>query len=283
MSFIFLQQAFTQKSKGRLIYLIVVIVLLSFIFFAKKMHLDHFFMGKSELSKLTLFESSSKIKPRHLVKFIYVAHAGGGYKGKSYLNNLEALDNSYKLGLDFIEIDLNYSKDSIVVLSHDFVDKTASEFLLDKTHGTHLSMDDFLLWLKDKNVYIITDIKANNLKVLQDIINRFKIESEKIIPQVYTISEIIEAKKMGYHDLIYTNYISLYPNSIILDLAKTESLFGITLPYDTNFKILEYFENFKAMETPIFTHSLNDPKSVSQLMQEGCSGVYTDFLLLSSD
>lgn len=267
----------------KFVYLLCFAVVVCSFYLVRKMHLHNFIKGKIELEKLYRYEVNNVTSPKELPKFIYVAHAGGGFRGKTYLNTIEAIDNSYNLGVDFIEVDINYTKDSIEALAHDFINKPASEFLKDKTTGTHLLLKDLLLWLNDKAVFVITDIKANNLKILQDIKNRFPAQSARIIPQVYTISEIIEAKKMGYRNIIFTNYISLYPNSIIKNLSRTNSLFAITLPYDYNFKTFEYFGGLKEMKTPIFTHTINDPEIISGLLHEGCRGVYTDFLLTSSD
>lgn len=268
--------------KKRLTIVLFLILLFSAGYILKRLHWHNYFKGKNELRQLSHYEKSSLLKVNRLNDFIYVAHAGGSYQGKIYPNTLEAINNSYSKSVNYIEVDIHYTTDSVVVLSHDFVNKTASDYLKDTTTGTHLLLEDLLIWLSERNVTVITDVKANNVKILNQIIQDYPTLESRIIPQVYTIQEIIHAKEMGYTNIIFTNYISVYPNCIIKELAEGNSLFGITVPYDRNFKLFRFFENFHELPTPIFTHTLNDPEIVNELQQEGCKGVYTDSLLLPS-
>jgi glycerophosphoryl diester phosphodiesterase len=247
------------------------------------LHWHNYFKGKRELHQLLQYEKSHPLKTdRPEDNFIYVAHAGGNFPNKIYPNSLEAINNCYRIGMNYIEVDIEYTSDSVVVLSHDYVDNTASEYLKDTSTGTHLLLKDFLSWLSERDVILITDVKSNNAKILQQIIRDYPSLKAKIIPQVYTIPEIILVKEMGYTNVIYTNYISTYPNCIVKELAETNSLYAITLPYDRCFKLLRLFEDIHELPTPIFTHTVNDPEIVSQLQREGFKGVYTDTLLLPS-
>jgi arylsulfatase A-like enzyme len=50
----------------------------------------------------------------------FVAHAGGGIKGRSYTNSLEALDENYRRGFRFFELDFNWTSDNQLVCIHDW-------------------------------------------------------------------------------------------------------------------------------------------------------------------
>jgi len=267
--------------KKRVAIFLIVLVVLSAGYLLKRLHYHHYFKGKADLSLLREFEKVHQWGPTRPAGFVYVAHAGGSYAGKIYPNSLEALDNSYRAGVRYIEVDIHYTNDSITVLSHDYVNKSANDFLKDSTSGTHVSLNGFVQWLNDKDVKIITDVKVDNVKVLQKILQDYPAIERKLIPQVYTIAEIIQVKKLGYKNIIYTNYISVYPNPIIKELANSKILFGIALPYDRNFKLFRLFQNFSEFTTPIFLHTVNDPGVVEQLRQLGCKGVYSDTLLFA--
>jgi glycerophosphoryl diester phosphodiesterase len=48
-----------------------------------------------------------------------VAHAGGGYKGQTYLNCLECFEENYQKGHRLFEFDLMMTSDDFVVAIHD--------------------------------------------------------------------------------------------------------------------------------------------------------------------
>lgn len=245
-----------------------------------KLGLYKFVTGYYELKKELI--PISTLKDTLPSEFILIAHAGGGLAGKTYLNTLEALDQSIKLGYKFIEIDINSTRDSVYVLSHDFVDMTANRFLSNKTNGTHLSLHEFLEWLKNKDVKIVTDTKLNTTEVLSIIRHNYPHLIKKIIPQVYFISEINIVRKMGFINIIFTNYLYDYPSHILMKIAETKSLFGITVPY-TESNLAKLAPLIKDSETPFFTHTINtqDQKIIAQ--KSGMRGVYTDFIYPGSD
>lgn len=263
-------------------YFALAVTLLLGCYLFKKTHLHHYFKGKRALESFLNYQQSHPFSPKPSEAFCYIAHAGGGYQGRSYLNTLEAIENSYRMGVNYVEIDFHYTMDSVVVLAHDYVEKTEAEFLSDKESGTHLSLTDFLKWLSNKNIFLITDIKVDNVKVLKWIAENNPELLDKIIPQAYSIPEIVDIKELGYENIIFTNYVSFYPNTIIKELAATKALFAITLPYNTNMKLWQYFGGFKDMDTPIFGHTINDQFVAQKLLKSGCKGVYTDELLQSS-
>ncbi len=248
------------------------------LYFAKKTHLQRYFVECCELlPKNTPLLTGSKSS-----SFLYIAHAGGGLNNSTYLNTLEAIERSYKLGVNFIEVDINYTLDSVIVLSHDFVRVPAAVFLQDRVSGTHLSLKNLLKWLSDSNVYLITDIKADNLKILRQVTLVYPGLVKKIIPQAYSICEINSIIKMGFNNVIFTNYVAGYTNSTIKKLAQAKCLFAITLPYDINFKLMQYSGQLQQMPTPILTHTINDPNLTKRLQESGCKGIYSDFILLPS-
>ena len=50
----------------------------------------------------------------------YIAHAGGEIDGYAYTNSKEAVENAIKNGINYIELDLSLTSDSILVCAHDW-------------------------------------------------------------------------------------------------------------------------------------------------------------------
>jgi glycerophosphoryl diester phosphodiesterase len=271
-----------RRYKRLIPYSFGLLTLLIFLFFAKKTNLHHLLGGNKDLHELSSYLSNALPQSFQVPKFVYIAHAGGGLEGKTYLNNWEAIENAIKNGVNFIEIDFHYSKDSTVIARHYFEDRTVAEFLNDKKQGTHITLHALLEWLANQNVMLITDFKVDNIKNLRLISTKYKAVMHRIIPQAYTIPQIIQIKEMGFEKIIYTNYISEYPGSVIEKLAATRCLYAITLPYDGNFKRLKYFNRFAKFQTPVFTNTVNDTQLTHELIESGCRGVYTDRLLRPS-
>lgn len=246
-------------------------------FLGNKLHWSKYYRGITEIEEIKQQHFDQVQLINH--EFVKIAHAGGGYNGKTYLNNLEAITNSYKMGFSIIEVDLHYTEDSTVVLSHDFVFNLSENFLNNKAGDTHLSLNDLMNWITSKEVVIVTDIKVDNIKVLYHISQKYPHLMDQIIPQAYTIDQISKIRKMGFKQIIFTNYLTGYPNSVIKELAKLRILFGITMPYDVNFKLLTYSSKLTDIATPIFVHTINDSTIEKKLIKRGCKGVYTDFLL----
>lgn len=258
------------------------VILLFSLYVARQTNQFNFFAGARDLARLECYLATVEQESFEVPDFIYIAHAGGGLNGATYLNTREAFDNASQHGVDYIEVDFHYSKDSVVVASHDYEDRTVQEFLEDKSSGTHIQMSDALEWLKNRKVMLVTDIKTDNIRILQNIALRHTDVLNQIIPQAYSITEIIELKKLGFKNIIFTNYISRYPNNIIERMSELRCLYAITLSYDVNFRSMQHLGKFRKLTTPIFTHTINDEELTRKLMKSGCRGIYTDFLLRPS-
>jgi hypothetical protein len=213
-------------------------------------------------------------------EFILIAHAGGSLPGRININTLEALNYSVKSNYKFIEVDINMTIDSSYVLAHDFVEFTLNDYLEDKSNGTNLSLTAFLKWLEGNEVKIITDIKLDNLKVLRKISANFPHLRAKILPQVYTISEINEVQQLQFENIIFTNYVAGYPPAILKKLAYSKSISAIAIPYNNFlYKFSRYSSLMENSPVPIYTHTINDLDQLKSAKVDGISGVYTDYIL----
>ena len=223
----------------------------------------------------------------------YIAHAGGGIGNLSYTNSRDALDANYLRGHRFFEIDLNWTSDGQLVLIHDWQGAFRDLFPKSKIAGTP-SLDEFLqLRMKDDltpmsfsglvdwlhahpGVWIVTDVKDDNLRALKKISEEYPQAVDRIIPQVYAFEEYEPVWDMGFRNIILTLYVKNYPDDRVLAFAQSHRPFGITMWAERAMGGLP--KELERMKIPVFAHTINSPAEQKKLEANGVSGFYTDFL-----
>ena len=123
--------------------------------------------------------SSNKTEPNLSDPNHFIAHATGSLDGYTYLNCLESLTATLENGYKYIEIDLQYTSDSVLVCVHDWEQfnkatikgisgkdtneytriPTVEEFKQRKIYGkyTPLTLDDIIKIQEKKSFIIVTD------------------------------------------------------------------------------------------------------------------------------
>ncbi len=228
-----------------------------------------------------------------------VAHAGGAYKGLTYTNSLEALEENIDTFL-FSEIDFEWTEDKQLVGLHDWDD------IFEKLFGfgverpldfntfyklgkgldiTPLNLDLIKAYLyKHPYAKIITDVKSNNIDALKKIAEFFPDYAERFIPQVYNPDEFVEALEIGYTDIIWTlyQYQHLYePDKILSYISCWEEKykikpFAITMPVPAVKRGIA--QAISEAGIPIYVHTINSCDDYFYLLFQGISSIYTDFL-----
>ncbi|MFN8417615.1 MAG: glycerophosphodiester phosphodiesterase family protein [Cytophagaceae bacterium] len=84
---------------------------------------------KISLGFLLIFVLLSCKKDKHNPDVVIIGHAGTGLYGVYPANTLESFRNAFALGVDGVEMDVQMTKDSILVIFHDYT-------LDDLTNGT---------------------------------------------------------------------------------------------------------------------------------------------------
>jgi len=220
-----------------------------------------------------------------------VAHGGGKIGNITSTNSLEALDYNYNKGFRFFEIDFNWTLDEELVLIHDWEEclerlyKTGpklcslGEFTgLEMVNGmTQMKLGDLINWmLRHPDIYIITDIKSDNIKGLRKISKEYPAFKHSFIPQIYTYEEYDKAKEMGFEDMILTLYRSNYPDEDVVNFLSTHKVSALTMwHYRAN---KDFIDRLKKLGIFIYAHTVNDPKLKTQLKDMGVDGFYTDSL-----
>jgi len=139
--------------------------------------------SKGDISNI---KEETKIIEFNYLENQLIAHAGGEINGSIYTNSLEALNNSYKNGIKYFELDIRLTSDGHLIAMHDFQQwkkftgynkdtmPTLKEFMDLKilNRYTPLDINSINNWFEiHKDTILITD-KINNPLLLS---NNFKI------------------------------------------------------------------------------------------------------------
>lgn len=145
-----------------------------------------------------------------------IAHAGGNV-GVHYSNSREALEKSISEGFRYIELDLIYTADSVLVAAHDwewfnkitgFEQKgdtapTFADFSSRRIHGkyTPLSAADInAVFENDTTIYLVTD-KISSPALLAQNFPRLK---ERMVVEAFSYSDYEALRREGYYRVMYS-------------------------------------------------------------------------------
>lgn len=248
--------------------------------------LSKYFPNRSQES------SEGEVIKKNIVPEKLISHAGGQVKGVYYTNSKEAIDKSYENGFKFIELDFEWTTDENLVLIHEWKEKVEELFSKEpKMYSTEefksfkmiegltqMTIEDLAEWLYEhEDVYIITDVKSDNVNALKLIKEKYPELMPQIIPQIYKMDEFIPVQGLGYTNIILTLYASRYPDEEIIDFARRHEIFAITMPMERAQTQLP--NKLKQENVFVYTHTINEPELRKELEANGVDGFYTDELL----
>ncbi len=248
--------------------------------------LSKYFKDRKEL------HDEDESENRNIVPEKLISHAGGEIEGLYYTNSKEAIDRSFENGYKFIELDFEWTTDGDLVLIHEWKEKVEELFSEEpKMYSTdefksfnmikgltQMSLEDLAEWLHEhKDVYIVTDIKSDNIEALKLIKKGYPDLIERFIPQIYKLDEFIPVQGLGYNNIILTLYASSYPDEELIDFIKRHEIFAITMPAER--AKTELPAKLKSENIFVYAHTINDPELRKELEEKGVDGFYTDELL----
>jgi len=226
----------------------------------------------------------------------YVAHAGGSADGHVVTNSLEALEDSVARGHTFIEVDISWTSDDMLVLLHDWTLTTErlfgappgemnwKEFMAapSRIGQTQIDGDDLFVWLgAHPDVVIVTDVKGRSLEALGRIARSYPGLLSRIVPQLYSIEEHEPVVALGYPRVILTLYATPMEDADVLAYAAEHAPLAVTMPLERGAgplpRALEELGVFS------YAHTTSDYLEAARLFRNGIDGVYTDYLAPEDD
>ncbi|MDL4840723.1 glycerophosphodiester phosphodiesterase [Aquibacillus sp. LR5S19] len=227
---------------------------------------------------------------------IVYAHRGASKLAPE--NTMPAFELAYQLDADGIETDVQLTKDRVPVLIHDenvrrttngtgFVqDYTFKElqqldagswFSSQYINTSIISLDEFLRWIKDKNLKLNIELKNNVIeyKDLEDIVYNL-LKSYQVLDR--TVISSFNSKSIKRFNKIDPNVTTAYLTSQkIVDLipfAKSKGASGLHIKN----RILSKSLLDKAKESNLYVSvwTVNRPTQMMRCYKLGCKAIFTD-------
>ena len=228
-----------------------------------------------------------------------IIHAGGyvtlsNGTQVSYTNSLEALENCWRNGKRFCEIDLQETMDGTLICGHGDENElvfgtglptTASgaDYLSCRIYGelTPLSAENLAAFMRGHpGFYVITDVKSDNLRVCRRLAEAFPDLRSRFIVQIQLPEEYETLRELGFPYITYPIFKTPDEQRGLLRLtafAKNHELLALILPngyYSPDSKLLLAG---KLIRTPLILHTLNDSWEIEYYLRNHLAlAVYTD-------
>ncbi|OHW63158.1 glycerophosphoryl diester phosphodiesterase family protein [Andreesenia angusta] len=230
-------------------------------------------------------DSKNESKP------VYIAHGGGEYEGFKISNSKEAILSSLSKGVEHIEIDFVLTDDNEYVLLHDWGNfqawtgttlkyKTKEEFkkASEKAGFTALDLDELVELMREYPQFkVVTDIKSGNKEFLSELKRKYPDLSNRFIPQIYEEEQYSWARKLGFGDIIYSLYQVWRSDSEVIEFAKENNLFAVTMAKERTFSGLP--KHLSKLGIMTYCHTINTIEEMESCRENGIAGIYTDSLL----
>jgi len=221
----------------------------------------------------------------------YVAHAGGAYQGLDYTDTLNALNQSYAKGFKYFEIDFDWTTDGFLVCLHDisrFNELTGGKkeaYSLAEFNQSvmlyglqQMDLPAVMKWVKEhKEIYLITDIKSENVKALGFIKKNYPEEAKRIIPQVYYFEEYEPVKDQEYKKIMLTLYRANYSDEEVLNFAQSHRFSILSIPAERALNS-DLANKLKKLGIITGAHTVNQKDEAEALKKKGVSIICTDSL-----
>lgn len=227
------------------------------------------------------------------VSLEYIIHGAGRIDSFVATNSREALRKAYADGNRAVEIDFSLTCDGACVCIHDWNENilpdtasksvpTLEEFLKNKIYGkfSPMTLDDVARFMKlHQDLYVITDIKDNNIAFCHILQRDYPELADRFIIQIYSESQYDLVKNMGFDNIIFTLYKLDWKTKTDADyfvkFAQDHILVGYTFPFELC-EIDGFLDKMKMADVPLFVHTVNDQDMQEHYFDIGISGVYTD-------
>ena len=252
---------------------------------------------KSFFYKIKQSNDNSNVLHKHL----YIAHALGSIGDISYTNSKEAFLRSYNLGLRLMEVDFSLTKDMRLVCFHYGMKKALnfdkninmineSEFLSKKylNKYTPLNLQKLLKLMKQHpDCYVITDFEYNKKETFEVYLSKIVSLTRKydakllkrFVIQIYSPEHLEAVKKnKELKNVILKLYKSTSTSNQIFNFIQKNKNYikAVTMPLSAIQLNQQFIVNLRKNRIPVFTHTVNNPNSIYNLIKKYIFGFYTD-------
>ena len=222
-------------------------------------------------------------------EFIMFAHRGAS--GYEFENSVSSFIRAIQMKAHFIETDVQKTKDNVLVLIHDdnlrkltFSNRSVSKLNFDQLNnikllnGESIPTLENLLELHDGKIKFDLEIKVGNIeKKLIETVKKYDL-LDQVVFSNFSLKSL--NKIHGIEPKAQLQLLILFPHVIFRKLNMLKKLLdiGITainpiFPIVTNSLI----QNAHAIGLKVYPWTINDRIKLSQLIEMGIDGVFTDY------
>ena len=217
-----------------------------------------------------------------------IAHAGGAIDSCTYTNSREAMQQAFAKGYRFIEFDLLFTSDSVLVAAHswdEFNQMTGlghlgdsapsyADFASRKICGrfTPLSAAEINTFFeRNDSLYLVTD-KISDPDVLQ---NHFPNLKERMVVEAFSFQHYCRLKSQGYFRVLYSCMAQDLNATLFSSSLKDIEWFALhTSGFDRlAFKLIKEFSRF---DIALFT--VDDIDVIPLEEREAVKMIYTNYI-----
>ncbi|MDD6879466.1 MAG: glycerophosphodiester phosphodiesterase family protein, partial [bacterium] len=196
-------------------------------------------------------------------------------------------------GCSVIELDFNFTADRRLVCIHDWyhmyaeeiqtdIALTYDEFMNVKIYRnfTPLAIEDVIDFLREHDgVYIVTDIKSDNIGALSVISELCPDMLDRFIVQIYSADEYDAVRELGFEQIVYTLYRLTWnektDTEALAEFAESHKLVGYTFAAELC-DVEGYVDGMKKTGVPLFVHTVDGEEEQQKYFDMGISGIYTN-------
>ena len=225
-----------------------------------------------------------------------IAHAGGAVGGETMTNSLEALHAAHNNGYRYIELDLNFTSDSILVAVHDWAEynesmgmeergdsaPTLAFFMSNPLPSGHtpLSADGInQFFLTYDNLHFVTD-KISDPDVLERFFPDLK---ERMVVEAFNYDHYSALIDRGFEYVTYSCMAEDIPSATMKHIVfswlfpgkKIERLALHTSAFD--YLYMKFLLSISEFEISLFT--VNNLYEIPEAASQGLKFIYTDSML----
>lgn len=217
-----------------------------------------------------------------------IAHAGGAVDSCLYTNSREALELAFEKGYRFVELDLLFTSDSVLVAAHSwskFNEMTGfshkgdtapsyNDFANRKICGSYtpLSAADINAFFEqNEDLYLVTD-KVSDPEILH---HHFPGLKNRMVVEAFSFRHYSQLKDEGYFRVLYSCMAEDLNSTLLnLDIADVEWFALHTTGFDNfMFRIFNTFCNF---DIALFT--VDDMNDIPKKFRSAVKMVYTNYI-----
>ena len=227
---------------------------------------------------------------------VFVAHAGGAVDSCLYTNSREALELAAKNGYRFVELDLQFTSDSVMVAAHSWSEFNAmtgyahwgdsvpsfSEFSSRRIYDRYspLSAQEINTFFEQHpELYLVTD-KVSDPVYLSRYFPNLK---ERMVVEAFSYEHYCRLRSEGYYRVLYSCMASdlgttLFRNLLFSRLFPGERVEWIALHTSVlDMPIFKFLNRVRRFNVALFT--VDDLDSVPRKHSARAGMIYTNSLL----